>query len=462
MADNPRQIEKLQQSVCIERAEILFGAFRLEIHYREFNTFRYLYRRGGGLVKEDLYNQTLEVLEFFVRYAGARFSAEEIHDRLWPNEVGKSNVEKHIGWIRKALDPDDDNRYIRNDRGDGYVFIMPTEVLIDETSHRKSLRFPLKDEMPFEEFFGIGTTSANAGLHRSAVVVQADDVMDIVKAMSTEAYVAVKDTRAHKARVWANYHDLKGAEAIVEYFEDFRLVAPEIYLSRHHRPEDSDLAQRAPFFVALGLGFTDRSTRAFSLCERWMGVSRTKDVGDAVAIHEALVITDRRGEEDAEEEGFRRAEDIPNFWIRVPQGWDESYLEKWHAWGRETDVRNNIPGCVQDYAIILRYTERIGNHKRLAFVVGGFTERGTELGAKFLVKNWHDLWKAYVDEKPDDGDFLILIEGPSDSERLDDWQENKSFAITPEIVFNAEIEGCEWTDRVAKRKQQKSKPSPRT
>jgi hypothetical protein len=406
-----------------------------------------------------MFPQTLEVLEFLVRYAGTHFSAEEIHDRLWPHDAGKSNVEKHLGWIRKALDPDDENRYIRNDRGHGYMFIVPIEVLLDAASRFKAPRFPLKDEKPFEEFFGTGTTSADAGQHPSAIIIQTDDVKDIVKAMSPEAYVAIKDSRAHKARVWANYHDLKAAEAIVKYFERHHLVPPQIYLSRHHKEEDRDLSQLAPFFAAMGLGFTDRSIRAFKLCDAWMRVSRTDVIGDAVALHEALVITEKRDEAAAMREGFRPAGDIPKFWIRVPRGWDESYPEKWHAWGNGDKVDNTKGGVVQDYAIILRYTQRIGSHKQLLFVCGGFTERGTELGAKYLAEHWHDLWTDYVRDKKDDGDFLVLVEGPSDPETLSDWQETKSFAITPAIVADANIEGCEWTERVEARQQQMTKAS---
>jgi hypothetical protein len=175
-------------------------------------------------------------------------------------------------------------------------------------------------------------------------------------------------------------------------------------------------------------------------------------------LHEKLVT--RAGQRGStQERGFAPpiAEEFPSFWRRLPRKWNPDYLDLWHAWSNR---RNAVPD-VWDYAIILRHTERSGaaglypdrgeeshNPRLVLLVLAGFTERGTAIAAHYLAKYWHQLWQNHVKGTPYYGDFVTLIEGPSDPDKFDHWREDPSFLVTPKLVHGCGIRDNDWYDRV--------------
>jgi hypothetical protein len=49
----------------------------------------------------------------------------------------------------------------------------------------------------------------------------------------------------------------------------------------------------------------------------------------------------------------------------------------------------------------------------------------------FVSKNWPIIWDSHVKGKPHYGDFVILIEGPSNPDKLKQWVEDENFLVTP-------------------------------
>ena len=54
--------------------------------------------------------------------------------------------------------------------------------------------------------------------------------------------------------------------------------------------------------------------------------------------------------------------------------------------------------------------------------------------------------QSEVKQKQTLGDFLMIIEGPSDPQRLLEWSEAEEFRVTPEKLKAIGIE-CEWARR---------------
>ena len=440
------------------RIVLSFGDFSLVIHSGSGrNKLELIYL--GGELREDhsLTPRSLEVLEYLVRHHGKELDIEkDIYDAIWHgHDDGGGNVNHHISQIRKALGDDKKTtpRYIQKLDGRTVQFIAPVSsrqgsTITGPTSSAGGLLSEEKARA-FEEFFGPGALNVGPTEPRGAIVVQVDTTDKIAEAVDAYARQSINSTpgnRSYKAKLWANGSDLAGGDSLITLFESHHLNLPKIVLSFPDSREDRDIPPRAPFIVAMGLGFTDRSQRAFNFCQAWLRVDSKTKAGDAVALHPKLPLRHCRLE-DAEKNGFRILED--DFWMKLPRGWnDETYLPAWEEYLKENRTSHDP---VDDYAIILRHTHFRGSRKQILFVLAGFTERGTLIAGRYLARDWDLLWEKYVHGKPDEGDFLALIEGPSDPNLLLDWELNEKFTVTPQDVHKAEISGCIWHDRVAER-----------
>jgi hypothetical protein len=194
--------------------------------------------------------------------------------------------------------------------------------------------------------------------------------------------------------------------------------------------------------VSLGLGFTGRTKTALKQCPEWLRSTTEEDAGDALWLHEKLV-------PEAELGNLRFLPAVDGFRRLLPSDWDEktkggAYLEAWLATRKDVDAPE-----VNDYAIIFRHTEKKGG--RILWVLAGYTERSTAIAARYLIDHWSNLWGRHFRDAPADalGDFLVVIDGPSnpDPERLADWSE--VLAINPQILAQAEIP-CVWQRRLSK------------
>jgi hypothetical protein len=117
-------------------------------------------------------------------------------------------------------------------------------------------------------------------------------------------------------------------------------------------------------------------------------------------------------------------------------------------------IDNPDSADVRDYAVILRHTQQKPNHSRkVVFALGGFTERGTAVAGRYLAENWFELWSRHVEgefDKGSLGDFLIVIEGPSLPDSVNDWwSEDISLNVTPQFLYEKGIR-CEWSGRIDK------------
>lgn len=438
----------------IAKDSYYFGDFRLDRLAGPVNVTRRLFRVRSTIPVNGIGQKSLELLEYFLQNPKTELEREALYQAVWKGEKGDwvTTVDAHLKLIRAALDDKpEDPKYIRNIRGHGFEFLQDVIPPKSTASPGDAIAAKLspQDAQAFEEFFGAGAAEAGSSSARGVIVVQADQIDKLVEAINVNAHAEIKKTpgnRSYKARTWANFNDLLGAQAIVRLFDSHRLRPPQIVLSLHNSREDLNIPSDTTFIAAMGLGFTDRSARAFKLCHAWMRVSRTTEAGDAVALHEKLMLRICR-REDAKQNALIPAADVPGFWARVPRGWDSAYLDSWLAWHKV----DNAEPTVQDYAIILRHTQEVGHRKQVLFVLAGFTELGTAVAGRYLAGHWRGLWKKYVHGQPHDGDFLALIEGPSDPGQFGVWEENEGFAITPQAVFDAGIHGCPWFDRVAAR-----------
>jgi DNA-binding winged helix-turn-helix (wHTH) protein len=444
------------------KTSISFGEFRLEILSRSIGTRRDLYRGDGTNPEKDIQPRSLEVLECLLRRASDVIEREDVVQELWGDKLDESgNLDHHINAIRKALRDDSHNpRILRTVRGHGLEIMVPVRIHSDDgQGANRGGAFSEEDAQAFEEFFGPGTADTAAKFSHGAVVVQADHLDRLAVAPEINVNDSIRKTpgnRSYKARTWVNYNDLLCTQALVKLFESHSLKPPQTVLSVRNSREDLNLPAETAFIAAVGLGFTDRSTRALKICHPWMRVSRTSPAGDAIAIHPKLVLR-YHTLETAEKNGYLKAPDEPDFWIRLPHGWSDTYLDTWLEW---LDIDNTVE-TAQDYAIILRHTQLIGGQKQILFVLAGFTERGSAIAGRYLALHWRQLWKNYVEDQPDDGDFLALIEGPSDPGLTRSWQEDKSFTITPQIIHDLGITGCNWFDRVEKRLAQEKGSNPK-
>jgi hypothetical protein len=102
---------------------------------------------------------------------------------------------------------------------------------------------------------------------------------------------------------------------------------------------------------------------------------------------------------------------------------------------------------VRDYAMVFRHTH-VGRHRDVLFVIAGFTERSTAVAAQYLMHEWKALWEQHVKGTTvtgSRGDFLLLIEGPSDPRQIDHWR--LILEVTPRSLHDLGIH-CEWADRI--------------
>jgi DNA-binding response OmpR family regulator len=86
----------------------------------EPNTFR-VQRDGENI---QLSQQEFALLEFLMRNANQVFSPEALLDRVWKSssDVSPAAIRTHIKMLRKKLDKDGEQSYIRNIHGVGYRF----------------------------------------------------------------------------------------------------------------------------------------------------------------------------------------------------------------------------------------------------------------------------------------------------------------------------------------------------
>jgi len=435
------------------KTSIYFGEFRLEIVENYPRPAWNLFRGNNVRPELEIQVRSLEVLECILRSAPGVIARNDIADKLWedqPDEGG--NLDHHLSAIRKALNDDHARpRLIRTLRGRGLQMMVPVVIKSSDakdTAPPQAAVFSDEDVQAFEEFFGQGTAHPQAKSARGVIVVQADHLERLTVALDVNVNAGIKrkpGNRSFKARTWVNYNDLLGAQAIVKLFDAHQLRTPHISMSLKNVHEDANLLAEAAFVAAFGLGFTDRTTRALKLCHPWMRVSRASEAGDAIAIHEKLLLR-YCSPDAAARRGFVRAPDEEGFWLRLPQGWNDTYLDSWQAL---LDIDNTVEP-VEDYAIILRYTRMTGSHRQILFVLAGFTERGTAIAGRYLALNWRQLWRNYVHKQPYEGDFVILIEGPSDVAQARRWQEDDRFTITPKVIHDLGITGEGWFDRVDK------------
>jgi len=230
-------------------------------------------------------------------------------------------------------------------------------------------------------------------------------------------------SRLFKARFWINRWDAEGAFAICEGLREQGLGSPKVDLRQH-----GHLMNASPFEIAMGLGYTDRTNDAILGCADWMHNDAWWDCGDALSLHRSLIPKDAETHFEIDppakkSKGFRRL---------LPLGWGlntaghEPGTRYMHDWEQE---RHDV----QDYAIIFRRAES----GRVHFVLAGFTEKGTAAAGHYLANHWSKgLWK-YVKPRSrasaavldSSHDFLVVIRGHSNNP--EDWEEVKSFAVTP-------------------------------
>jgi hypothetical protein len=197
----------------------------------------------------------------------------------------------------------------------------------------------------------------------------------------------------------------------------------------------------------MGLGHCRETlTEVGAICDGWMRIIKDSQWGDAVSLESTLLprsITQfvQPFPVDPHDGHFRLLVPRSRISARPESGFDlKSWLEN--------------PEDVRDYAIILRHTQPEQHGRRqVLFVVAGFTEIGTAAAGHYLARNWRELCEKHVHGRCHDprlrGDFLIVIEGPSNAGKIGDWAEDKSLsAITPEKLQEHRIQ-CKWTERLS-------------
>jgi hypothetical protein len=286
----------------------------------------------------------------------------------------------------------------------------------------------------FREFFGEGISADQCA---GVIIVQSDRMDELLKDESSRHEITERRSRLYKARTWACAWDIFGATVIQQEFQKHGLMAPRLFLTDHHVRDGRH--HYASFKISMGLGFTDETIRAIEskACGPWMHISKT--FGDALSLHKSLLT-----EQPISRLQTADDEQRPDFRLLFPADWDSNYV---HLWFRMQPPINGPE--VRDYAIILRHT-RLNPQRQVLFVVAGFTERSTAVAARYLVDNWATLWKNHVRGFADTGtrgDFLIIIEGPSDPQLLREWSEVEGFRVTPDKLKSKGI-SCEWASRI--------------
>lgn len=387
----------------------------------------------------DIPERSLDVMEqLFSKPRGQVIERNDIFRRVWGNHregVNPNNIDTHIRVLRRALG--DDARkpeFIQAASRHGYRFLReftrtqrPAPVEATGT-----LDSPEDLRRAFAEFFGVSGEEQGG-----VIILQSDHLDDALKDKDRRQPFAQASSRFYKARTCVNKWDTYGAAAIQNAFQRQGMRVPSLVLSDHHGRETGHLAD--PFRISMGLGFTDETTKTIQnqICGRWMRISKSS--GDAVSFHKGLLPSRKEArvkwDSDPGHEGFRRL---------LPCDWDDGYVNKWL---RMLPPHNEEE--VRDYAMIFRHTRREPHHQVL-FVVAGFTERGTGIAGQYLADQWKKLWETHVQGQTHHGslgDFLVIIEGPSDITSIDDWSEDKTLRVTPLMLSEKGIR-CEWADRL--------------
>jgi hypothetical protein len=293
----------------------------------------------------------------------------------------------------------------------------------------------------FEEFFGCLPGEPGA------IILQADTIDYL-----TRGWVPPRllknirgEHRPFKARRWINACDTEGALAIRRAFYTRNQPLPTICFSE--RGKNVESSPKAPFEISMG-GFTSKVRREIEDIGRgWMqlkiGEPGDDRFGDGLRLLKKFAPSIGRFNQPGRD-GFVRV---------LPSGWDDRYMNKFLA--KLADSGEPSP---MDLAVIIRHRS---SHK-IHFCVVGWTEVATAAAGIFLAERWHELWRDFVGgskNKANRGNFLVLIEGPSDlprlypmitgtSEDLGHWK--RTLAITPKDLKGI---SCLWTDP-------KEKPSP--
>ena len=423
--------------------EISFEHFRLEIWEKAPRGEKRL-RLFRGLGHDDelpVQPRSLEILEVLVCPEPQRtVSRSDIIDHVWKSYKGIDNVDTQVSALRKALGDERPFRLIGNVRGIGYEFLK--KVRRNTRPARRPILPSINEasegqvRAAFDEFFNLTTED-----HGGVIILQSDLIDRVLPGLGRSRSFVWSKSRFYKARYLLNMCDTYGATFIQEEFNKQQRKTPKLVFSDHNSKDDPS-QHAAALRISMGLGFNDLTTRTMEnrICGQWMRVS--KPTGDALSLHKKLVLSSKsprlKSEMDAKNRGFRRL--LPSDWSR------KDYVKTWMSM-----LPPNKGPDVQDYAMIFRHT-RMGPVRQTLFIVAGFTERGTAIGGAYLAENWKNLWERFVRgrvHRDSLGDFLILIEGPSDTDRLSEWTEVPEFEITPEKL-KAKCIKCEWAGRLAR------------
>jgi len=280
----------------------------------------------------------------------------------------------------------------------------------------------------FDEFFGDHASSAG---DKAFVILEPTNVPELLELISPgigSRMAIPEQNRFFKARDWVNRWDTEGAKAVREIFAQRGYPPPEL----SHLTAELDAA--TPFAFSMGLGFTHESLKVVKeSCGPWLRIS-VSESGDRIEIKHQLFndsVTLFSASKASEGKDFREV---------LPIDW---HLPDW--------IRT--PEKVRDYAIILRHTRKHKDGRQVIFVLGGFTEYGTAAAGKYLAEHWPDLWRKHVKGRAHNGslgDFMILIEGPSDIKDMRQWKQDPNFpAITPAVLLDPYHIDCEWSRRLA-------------
>jgi DNA-binding winged helix-turn-helix (wHTH) protein len=445
-----------------QKSTLCFDEYRLEIRSGAadgLNRKLVLFRKNTRII-EGPTAKTLALLEYLLRHPQERLDREVIHSAIWvEGDDAGGDLDTHIGKLRKCFGDDHkDPKFIKTIHKFGFQFLKDVTDSDKGNSREFTTVKPARDRIKrtldddetraaFEEFFGDGSAAKDPTVPRPVIVLQSESIDRLLKNIVPDLNERIKDNSSHrlfKARSWVNRWDTDAARALLEKFAAYRINIPTVHLSDKNSRDEDQISSRVPFQISMGLGFTDRTTKALRSCYPWMRVSRGTDSGDAIALNEKL-LTEKAMDQSSAKKVFTKADDQPNFWRRLPRKWDkETYLDDWLA----SSGLDNTAGDVMDYAIIFRHTLLNRDHRQILLVLGGFTELSTAIAGRYLAEYWYQLWESHVKDKPYNGDFVTLIEGPSDPDKYSDWSEDRSFTISPKTVHDSGITEGDWYERV--------------
>lgn len=432
------------------------------IQEKSFDGYRFEIRPSSATARDrlklfkddepiDLEQRALEVLEALLsQREDTVVTYENIKRHVWGAALGGAqtgdNIQTHIRALRVALHDDKDHpKFIENVRKEGYKFLAHWEekqrpVYVSVRSDTRAQNPNQEIGRAFDEFFGNGISTHE---RNGVIIVQAHTMDQLIASPRLRRQITRPSDRMYKGHNWINMWDTYGALAIQDEFKKHGMTPPRLALIDSHVRDTSHLT--APFKISMGLGFTPETSRTLqgNTGGHWMHISKSQ--GDAVSLHNKLALTAKKKgrlllQPDTENKGFQRL---------LPDGWDQNGPDYLRAWAAMLDPEPGLD--VRDYAIIFRHTRL--DPRQVLFAIAGFTERSTAVAAQYLAGNWQKLWTKYVKGTPRErsrGDFLIVIEGPSDPHRVNEWSEIREFEITPETLRDKGID-CEWADRLDER-----------